>query len=154
VDTTRTNLQNALRAATAVRDGSWTGTYPELIADFHCPADNELSNAYVWNLFDDWQEICRLNTERATNWYYIILKNLRDTFFPIRILDANAKTVGIARGMAMIAGPEYIVDTLLFDPAGLTGDGEYTLTAGNDQYPRLRFTTGTTPGDAGVFRPA
>jgi hypothetical protein len=147
-------LAHAGSAAAQIANNTWTGTYPELIHDFDCPMDNELRDLYSWDLVEDWEAICQLLHNKATSWYYYILKNLRDTFFPIRITDALANTVGIGRGVAEIAGPEYIVDTLVFDPASLTGDGVYTLHTSTGSYPRLKFNPGTVSGDAGVFRPA
>jgi 8-oxo-dGTP pyrophosphatase MutT (NUDIX family) len=52
--------------------------YADIVKQFpSCPKDNELASGVVWNLEHNWADIAKLDA-RGTDWFYVILKHLRD----------------------------------------------------------------------------
>ncbi|MDR6502025.1 NUDIX hydrolase [Burkholderia sp. DN3021] len=72
------NLKTGADAAAAIGNGR-IGTYKDIFKIYpNCPKDNELATGSIWNLDRDWSKIQALNNSQSTNWFYIILKNLKD----------------------------------------------------------------------------
>lgn len=65
-----TNLEENANAAAEVNDGNF-GTYQAIYNYYpYCPADNELSEASMWDIQANINEIRALNNNGATDWYY------------------------------------------------------------------------------------
>ncbi len=72
------NIRTGVDAAAAVANGT-IKTYKDIYKKYpNCPKDNELATGSIWNLDRDWSKIQALNNSQNTNWFYIILKNLKD----------------------------------------------------------------------------
>jgi 8-oxo-dGTP pyrophosphatase MutT (NUDIX family) len=72
------NLKTGVDAAADIKNKKIT-SYQDIFKKYpHCPQDNELARGEVWNLDRDWSKIQALNNSQNTNWFYVILKNLKD----------------------------------------------------------------------------
>ncbi|WP_423396494.1 hypothetical protein [Burkholderia sp. LMG 21824] len=74
------NINTGAQAAAAIGNGR-IRTYRDIFKTYpNCPKDNELAAGLIWNLDRDWSRIQALNNSTSTNWFYIILKNLKENF--------------------------------------------------------------------------
>ncbi len=72
------SLAEAGEAVGKIEAGEIT-EYENIYSEFPaCPADNELDSIDSWNINTDWERIEDLQKDTATNWYYEILKYLKD----------------------------------------------------------------------------
>ncbi|MBS1665475.1 MAG: NUDIX domain-containing protein [Bacteroidetes bacterium] len=149
----RSRLDAGVNAVAAIRAGTYTRNdqYDDLMAAFNCPQDNELSNIFTWNLFDDWNEIERLRNDPATDWYYAILLNLRNQLFRVTVIDLEGRTVGVGLDMSTEPNSQYIVTNLLYDENRLLGEGEYIISYNGQRIEHVQFNTDTEPGGTAIF---
>ncbi|HVU95430.1 MAG TPA: hypothetical protein VHE34_09405 [Puia sp.] len=152
-NTIREKLQRGQAAVDAILRHTWHGNYDRLIREFACPLDNELERSVVWNLVRNWPDIAELELRRETDWYYYILLHLRDTSYPVRVLDLRGRIVGLGSRVDQQAGPRYLVENLIYDEARLEGTGEYILLFGERRIHGVKFIPGSAQGANGLFEP-
>ena len=151
--TVRDRLQRGQAAVNDILRHIWHGNYDRLIREFTCPLDNELERSLVWNLVSNWPDIAELEHRRETDWYYYILRHLRDTSYPVQVHDLAGRVVGLGTKVDQEAGPGYLVENLIYDPARLERTGEYNLLFAERRIHGVKFI-GTPPqGANGYFEP-
>jgi 8-oxo-dGTP pyrophosphatase MutT (NUDIX family) len=137
------NLDLGRQAAAKVIDGTYgIGQYAQLMTAYQgCPADNELSDVYPWNLREQIAEINMLGRDPSTNWYFNILANLALQTYGVIVTDADGLLAGIGETVVVEAGPIYQVSVFTEDPNRLLPQGYYTIVTNAQQYRHLNFTS-------------
>ena len=80
-----TNLEENSNAAAEVSDGNF-GTYDAIFNTYpFCPLDNELSEANVWQVQQDINQIQALNANVQTDWYYAMIVDLANGILNMNI---------------------------------------------------------------------
>ncbi|MEM7066437.1 MAG: NUDIX hydrolase [Cyanobacteria bacterium P01_B01_bin.77] len=83
VELVQAGLLEGEKAARFVRSQNLVNRYGYLRQEFGlAPMDNELSYGTVWNLETNWDDIIQLGNNPVTDWFYLILKNLNNVYFP------------------------------------------------------------------------
>lgn len=80
-----TNLEENSSAAAEVIDGNF-GTYDAIFNYYpYCPPDNELSEANIWQVQQDIDEIRALQANTQTDWYYDMIVYLANNLLNLGI---------------------------------------------------------------------